>query len=149
MLPPPMTHEWTMEGERYKLVEWTRGGEKRLRAEYAMAIAAAPAAIEAVDGQDLYLEAVARECLKEAPDVFWDTRPAQAQTNGTPLRVVTFEQVPRALWALFVVEVNAFLGKIFPAAAAEPQSVPSAGAATADSVAALETVSALPRGRAE
>jgi hypothetical protein len=149
MLPPPITHTWTMEGERYTLVEWTRGGEKRLRAEYAIAIAAAPAAIEAVDGQDLYLEAVARECLKEAPDLFWETRPAQAQTNGTPLRVVTFEQVPRALWALFVVEVNAFLGKIFPAAAAESQSVPGPGPAAADPVAALEAVPALPRGRAQ
>jgi hypothetical protein len=149
MLPLPITHEWTMEGEHYKLVEWTRGGEKRLRAEYAMAISASPAVIESVDGQDLYLEAVARECLKEAPDVFWDTRPANAQTNGTPQRVVTFEQVPRALWALFVVEVNAFLGKIFPAAAAEPQSGTSPGPATADPVAALETVPALPRGRAE
>jgi hypothetical protein len=149
MLPKPIEHRFTIEGDEYLLVEWTRGGERRLRADYAMAIAAAPAVIENVDGNDLYAEAVARECLKQAPDVFWETRPANAQQNGTPTRVVTFEKVPRALWLEFTKGLNAFLAKIFPATPPEHEGLPEPGPPAADAVAALETVPPRPRGRAE
>lgn len=119
MLPKLIEHTFTLDGESYRLVEWDRGGERRLKAEYAMAIAPAPGVLENIDGGNLYAEAVARECLKEAPDIFWTTRPAQAGQNGTPSRVVSLEHVPRALWEQFRAEVDRFLGLIFPAAAAE------------------------------
>ena len=61
MLPTPIEHRFLIDGDPYLLVEWTRGGERRIRAEYAMAIAAAPGVIDTLDGANLYAEAVARE----------------------------------------------------------------------------------------
>jgi hypothetical protein len=149
MLPPPIEHRCTIDHETYVLLEWDRGGERRIKADYAMAIAAAPSVLEAIDGANLYAEAVARECLREAPDVFWELRPAAASQNGTPKRVVTLEHIPRALWELFRKEVDAFLAQIFPALPAAPGAAPDPGPADALSVAAPQTVSAVFRGRAE
>jgi hypothetical protein len=149
MLPSPIEHRFVIEGEAYRLVEWTRGGERRLRAEYAIALAPAMAALDAIDGANLYAEAVARECLKEAPEVFWESRPATAGINGTPTRVVTLEHVPRALWERFRAEVDVFIGKIFPALSPEPPAAPPAGPGEPVAVAAPETVSPVLRGRAE
>ena len=149
MLPAPIEHTFVLEHERYRLVEWTRGGERRLRTDYAMAIAQSPQVIEALDGADLYAEAVARECLKEAPDIFWEEFPALAGTNGTPRRVVSFERVPRTLWEAFRKEIDAFLGKIFPPLPAEPDCPDDARAADPQSVALVETVPTMLRGRAE
>lgn len=149
MLPPPIEHVFAIDGHPYRLVEWTRGGERRIRLEYAMAIAAAPGVIDGMDGQSLYAEAVARECLVEAPDLFWQTQAPGASQNGTPRRVVTLEQVPRALWALFLVEVEAFLGKIFPSAPQDAVSSAPAGPGEPVAVATLEAVSPMLRGRAE
>src|SRR5262245_39988961 len=101
MLPAPIEHRFSIDGEPYLLVEWTRGGERRLRADYAMAIAGAPGVIDSLDGASLYAEAVARECLKEAPAIFWEELPAQGMQNGQPRRVVTLERVPRRLWEAF------------------------------------------------
>ena len=149
MLPAPIEHTFRLEHEHYRLVEWTRGGERRLRTEYAMAIAQSPQVIEALDGADLYAEAVARECLREAPDVFWEELPALAGSNGTPRRVVSFERVPRALWELFRKEIDAFLGKIFPPLPADPSRPDDTRPAEPQSVALVETVPAMLRGRAE
>jgi len=149
MLPPPIEHRFVLDGEPYLLREWDRGGERRLRADYAMAIAAAPTVLESIDGANLYAEAVARECLKEAPDLFWETLPPAAGSNGTPRRVVTLEHVPRALWEQFRQGVDQFLGKIFPPLSTELGPAPAPDPGPALGVAPLETVSPMLRGRAE
>lgn len=138
-----------IDGEKYCLVEWTRGGERRLRAEYAMAIAAAPGVIDSVDGKSLYAEAVARECLKEAPAIFWEELPAQAGQNGQPRRVVNVERVPRRLWEAFIEEVTAFLALLFPAPVTILEPGPGPGPRDAAALAPAETVSPVLRGRAE
>lgn len=149
MLPPPIEHRFTIEGEPYLLVEWDRGGERRIRSEYAIAIAPAPQVMESLDGASLYSEAVARECLKEAPEYFWTTRTPAATLNGTPTRVVSLEHVPRVIWEQFRQEVDTFLGKIFPTIpetiAPAPQGRPEQSLA----VATPQNVSAGLRGRAE
>jgi hypothetical protein len=149
MLPVPIEHAFIIEGERYRLVEWTRGGEKRIRAEYAMTIAAAPAVIDSLDGANLYAEAVARECLKEAPALFWETLPAQGEMNGQPRRVVSCEHVPRKLWEAFRKEIDAFLGLLFPAPPTEAGGGPAPGPAEPTGMAAAEAVPAVFRGRAQ
>lgn len=180
MLPPPIEHRFRLDGEPYCLVEWTRGGEKRLRADYAAALVAqAPDLVaslerpevardplraaerlgatarqlsillEGLDGADLYAEAVARECLTEAPEIFWESRPAPGGSNGASLRVVTLERVPRRLWELFRQEVTAFLALIFPAVSAAPADLSGTGPDESLSVAVAETLSPVLRGRAE
>jgi len=149
MLPKPIEYEFIIENERYLLVEWTRGGERRLKSDYALAIAPAPREIEAIDGANLYAEAVARECLREAPAVFWREALPAGAVNGTPTRVVTFEQVPRALWERFRGEVDAFLALIFPLVPAEPDRASPARAPDAVELAAPAAVSPGFRGRAE
>jgi hypothetical protein len=149
MLPAPIEHTFALEGERYRLVEWDRGGERRIKVDYALAISPAPSVLESIDGANLYVEAVARECLREAPDLFWEMRPAAASQNGTPSRVVTLEKIPRQLWEQFRKEVDAFIALIFPAAppSLEPASPASAGESLA--VAAAQALSPVLRGRAE
>lgn len=149
MLPAIVEHVFTIEGEHYRLVEWDYGGEARIKLDYALAIAPAPTTLEAINGSSLYAAAVARECLKEAPEHFWSPRPAQAPLNGTPTRVITLEHCPRALWELLRKEIDAFLGKIFRELPAEPEHAGAAGPADAVGVAPLEAFPALPRGRAE
>lgn len=149
MLPSPIEHRFQIDHEPYCLVEWDRGGERKIRMEYAMAIAAAPSVIEAMDGINLYAEAVARVCLREAPDIFWETRPAVAGANGTPTSVVTFDHVPRALWEAFRKEVDAFLALIFPALPAEPESASARRPDESPVLAAAQAVSPVLRGRAE
>jgi hypothetical protein len=149
MLPKPIEYRFTIEGDDYLLVEYDRGGERRLKAEYALAIAAAPEVLDSLDGRNLYAEAVARECLKEAPPIFWETRPAGAAQNGQPTRVVTLEHIPRALWEQFREGVDRFLGMIFPALSAEPGPAPDPGPAEPVALAAAQAVSPVLRGRAE
>jgi hypothetical protein len=149
MLPEPIQHTFQIDGERYTLREWTRGGERRIRLEYAMAIAAAPTVIEPLDGASLYTEAVARVCLTEAPEIFWETQPAAASTNGAQVRVVTFEAVPRRLWEAFRKEVDAFLGLIFPPLSEESPGPSAAGADEPPAMALVEGLSPVLRGRAE
>jgi hypothetical protein len=149
MLPAPIEHHFVIDGEPYRLVEWTRGGERRLRAEYAMAIAAAPTVIDIVDGQSLYAEAVVRECLKEAPAIFWETLPAQEGSNGQPRRVISCERIPRALWEAFRKEVDAFLALLFPP---QPTDLPAGDGPGQGDTARLEVaeaVSPVIRGRAQ
>ena len=149
LVPEPLEHRFSIEGESFLLVEWDRGGEKRIKVDYAMNLTPAPTVLESIDGGNLYAEAVARECLKEAPALFWETRPALANQNGTPARVVTLEHVPRLLWDRFRQEVDAFLAKLFPAVSVDAQPASAAGPGDADAVAPAETLSAGMRGRAE
>lgn len=148
MFPARREHRFTLDGEPYCLVGWTRGADRRIRAEYAVGIAAAPAVLDAVDGADLYAEAVARECLTEAPEIFWETRPAAAGQNGMPSRVATFDNVPLALWDAFRKEVETFVALFRPAPAADVALVADAGEAGPDAVAVAQTVPARPVGRA-
>lgn len=147
--PLPYEHRFSLDGEPYLLVAPTRGGDRRIRAELAMAIAPAPAMLDSMDGGNLYAEAVARECLKEAPDVFWESRPAPAGSNGTPSRVVTLEHVPLDLWERFRSEVDAFVAHFRPGATAVPVLASEPGEREPDAVAGVETVPPRLRGRAE
>ncbi|PWT77616.1 MAG: hypothetical protein C5B60_02380 [Chloroflexi bacterium] len=149
MLRAPIDYTFTIEGQRYRLVEWDRGGERRFRAEYALAIASAPDVLGGIDGQDLYTEAVARECLREAPDLFWTQRPPAAGSNGTLTRVPTFEHIPHALWEVFRQEVNTFLTQVFPPLPTTDPPAPPGGSADAVPVADAQAVPAVFRGRAE
>jgi hypothetical protein len=145
----PIEHRFTLEGDAYCLKEWTRGQERRMRAGYALAISAGPQTLEEIDGIDLWAEAVARECLTEAPPLWWETLPAVAGDNGTPRRLITTEQIPRALWEAFRGEVNRFLEAIFPAPAALAASPAGPGPDLQGVVESPETVPAVFRGRAE
>ena len=148
--PQPYEHRFVLDGDSYLLVGWTRGGDRRINAAYALAIAAVPGLmLDAVDGNNLYTEAVARECLKEAPDLFWESVPPPAGTNGTATRVVTFEQVPIQLWERFRKEVDAFVAHFRPVPASVPGLAPASGAGEPDAVAALETVPPRFSGRAQ
>lgn len=149
MLPAPIEHRFIIDGEPYLLVEWTRGGERKIKIDYAISLTPAPTVLESIDGANLYAEAVARECLKEAPAIFWETRPAVAGANGTPSRVVTLDQIPRRLWDQFRTEVDMFLQKLFPPTNADLDVASGASPAEPVSVAAAETVSPVLRGRAE
>jgi len=149
MLPAPIEHRFRIDGEPYLLVQWDRGGDRRMKAEFAIAIAPAPGVIDTLDGQNLWREAVARECLREAPDLFWDARPAAATQNGLPYRVVSLDKIPMALWDLFAKEVDAFLALIFPAAPAESGGTPTPGDADALAVAGAQALPSVFRGRAE
>lgn len=149
MLPAPIEHRFTIDDAHYCLVEWDRGGERRIKADYALAISPAPSVMDSMDGANLYAEAVARECLKEAPALFWAPLPPETPVNGTVRRVVTLEHIPRALWEAFRKEVDVFVGKIFSPAAPESAPALAAGPEHALAVAAVETVSPVLRGRAE
>src|ERR1051325_7281221 len=148
MIPPPIEHRFTIDGEHYCLVEWTRGSERRLRQDYALALSLAPGVIDAIDGADLYAEAVSRECLKEAPALWWEDQPAAPQ-NGKPRKVMTFDRVPRALWEVYRKELDAFLGKLFPVLPAPSENAPPAVPADAPRVAPAQDLPPVFSGRAE
>jgi hypothetical protein len=149
MLPTIIDHSFVLEGERYRLVEWDRGGERRIKADYAMAIAPAPSVIESIDGANLYAEAVARECLREAPDIFWEARVLAPTQNGTTTRSVMLDKVPRALWEQFRKEVDHFVSLIFPPPAVASEPAPPPGAGEPVAVAPAQALSPVLRGRAE
>jgi hypothetical protein len=148
--PHPYEHRFTLDGEPYRLVGWTRGGDRRINADYALALSTVPGLVlDAVDGGNLYAEAVSRECLTEAPDLFWESKPPAPGTNGTVTRVATFDQVPIQLWERFRTEVNAFVAQFRPVPGAVPGVAPDPGTAEPDAVAALDAVPPRLSGRAE
>jgi hypothetical protein len=150
MIPPvPYEHRFRLDDDDYLLVGWSRAADRRIRADYALGIAAAPAVLDTIDGADLYAECVARECLKEAPECFWETRPPLASDNGTPRRVFSVEQVPLDLWERFRTEVNAFVAHFRPVSAPTTVVAPAASAGEPDALAVAETVPPRLRGRAE
>ena len=149
MVPKPLDYRFRIDDDTYLLVQPTRGGDRRIRQQFALAIAAAPAVIDSMDGENLMVEAIAQECLKEAPPYFWQELPATASSNGQPRQVVNCDGVPLAVWELFRTEVLAFRAQCFPGYAAESPPVDAAGAEPAAGVATVETLPAILRGRAE
>ena len=114
MLPKPLEYAFVIEDEPYLLVECSRGGQERYRREFALAIAAAPAVLDSVDGVNLLAQAVARQCLRLAPEVFWKDHISvalrhAAATNGHLWESVYFEAVPLRIWEQFRKEVDAFM----------------------------------------
>jgi hypothetical protein len=152
MFPAPIEHTFTIDGELYRLVEYTRGGEQRIHQTFAASLVVAgipEATMRSVDGSNLYVEAVARECLKEAPDYFWEERVSAAGQNGRPQRHLTFEQVRLPVWTELCREVNTFLEQIFRLAAPEALAPLPARPPDADAVAAPHHAPTRPYGRAE
>lgn len=147
--PPPYEHHFTIDGERYTLVGWSLEGDNRIHLDYAMAIAPVPGVLDAIYGAHLYAQAVVRECLKEAPALFWETAPVPAGTNGAPARVVTLRHVSMALWDQLRPEVDAFVAQFRPAAAPLIGLAPDPGQTEPHAVAVAETVPAPHRVRAE
>jgi hypothetical protein len=149
MLPPPLEHRFTLEGETYCLTGWTRGGERRIHAQYALALGPQPATLEAIDGGSLYDEAVAAECLREAPDYWWTQAPPAAGSNGLPQRVFNCDRIPAGLWRDFREEVAKFLAKIFQRPTPDVRADAPAGAGDPPAMAAPEALAPGLRGRAE
>src|SRR5215831_7881043 len=138
MPPAPMEHRYTIDGEAYCLREATMyEGQQRIQQYYALALTLQPGllhpdtgqpllptealwgsyrhALEATNGNALYVKAVIQECLVEAPDFWWVPQPVQPALNGTTRRVVTFKDVPWRIWQQQFREVNVFLDAIFRA----------------------------------
>lgn len=148
MFPEPITHRFTIAGEPYCLVEYDTAGEDRIRAYYSAGIASAPDVMDALYGVDLYAKAVARECLKEAPAIFWkEQRPAASQ-NGEAVKVISFEGVHRLQWAALRKEVDSFLESLQKTVPDAPASTIPAVPAEPPHVELVETVPALLQGRA-
>jgi len=168
---PPIEHHYTLEGERYILREATMmEGQQRIGQCYALALTLAPGTInpdtgaplvynealwagyahnlESMYGAALYAKAVTQECLVEAPDLWWLPQPVSPSQNGTTRRILTFKDIPAALWSAHLQEVQVFLEKIFRLQT--PDAAPASGGRSAESdlVEDPHPVSPL-RGRAE
>jgi len=123
----PVTHNFFIDSQPYRLQEWGHEGAMRIQLAYAHDIAQVPGGVlEALYGADRYANAVVRECLVEAPPFWWEADPTIGPMNGTPRRRVTFAQVSNAHWVAMLREVNAFLEAIFHADD-PPQDRPDAG----------------------
>jgi hypothetical protein len=114
---PPIEHAFTIQGDAYVLTECGRGGQERYRREFALAIAAAPDILNNLDGINLFAQAVARQCLRQASDAFWrpDVTPAVRKTaiaEGELWRLVSFEAVPLDVWEEFRQGVDAFIARL-------------------------------------
>lgn len=151
MLPAPLTHTFQVDGETFTLTEYqTRGSEARIQATYAQALNPAPLPIEMYDGNNLWVEAIAKECLSQAPAWCWRDRLAgEAPSRFDPLRVVTLEAFSRFTWPQFRKEVNAFLADLRPSLPADDAPALNGVPTDTPSVDAPQAVPALLRGRAE
>lgn len=151
MSRPPLEHRFVIDGDPYCLVEYTtRGGERRIQEAFALRLAKAPSVIDALDGANLYAEAVAQECLKQAPESCWRLRTTDDVPNHWDARrVVSLDQYPLEHWAAFRREVDAFLASLPRLLPATPPSDPGALPADAPVVADPHEVPAVFRGRAE
>jgi hypothetical protein len=176
MLPTPLEHSYTLDGERYTLREAVMfEGQSRIQQYYALALALMPGALhpetglpiatqeplwsaaataysralENISGATCYAKAVTQECLVEAPDLWWVPQPVTPGMNGTVRRVVTFKNVTAALWTQHFREVNTFLEAIFRGQAETSAPVAPGGAAEPDAVAPAQALTPVLRGRAE
>jgi hypothetical protein len=180
MLPARIEHRFQIDAASYCLTEWDRGGDKRIKIDYALSlIAAADSAgalpspvsaqpdfqayaerlssmsrhlsslIEVLDGDNLWVEAIARECLTEAPDIFWDAPAPASGANGMSTKRVKLDTIPRALWHQFRREVLVFRDQIFRQEQAESLAADTGRAADQGGVAPAEAVPPVFRGRAE
>jgi hypothetical protein len=152
---PPIDHAFTIQGDAYLLTECGRGGQERYRREFALAIAAAPDILNGLDGINLSAQAVARQCLRQAPEAFWrtDITPAARKTaavEGTLWQLVSFEAVPLDVWEQFRKEVDTFLVRLPQPLPDVPEPAPAPVPREPVRVAAPEDVSAAVfRGRAQ
>jgi hypothetical protein len=152
---PPIEHAFTIQGDSYVLTECGRGGQERYRREFALAIAAAPDILDRLDGINLYAQAVARQCLRQAPEAFWrmDVTPAARKTaaaEGELWRLVSFEAAPLDVWEQFRKEVDAFIARLPQPLPETPEPAPSAMPTEPVGVALVEDVpAAVFRGRAQ
>lgn len=151
MLRTPHTHTFTIEGDTFTLTEYqTRGSEARIQATYAESINSAPLAKEMYDGGNLWVEAVAKECLSQAPAWCWrDRMQGEVPSRFDPLRLITLEAFPRRTWPLFRKEVNAFLADL--PQPLQPDDVPDPASLSreSDAVAAPQVVPVILPRRAE
>jgi hypothetical protein len=151
MLKDPMTRTFQIAGELFTLTEYqTRGSEARIQVTFAQALNPAPVALDMYDGSNLWIEAVAKECLSDAPAWCWRQRQgSDAPSRFDAQRVITLEAFDRLTWPLFRKEVNAFLADL--PQPLQPDEPPAAVRVPpdADSVATAETLPAVFRGRAE
>lgn len=154
MLPDIVDHHFTIQGAPYQLLECGRGGQERYRREFALAIAAAPGILDSVDGINLLAQAVARQCLRQAPEVFWksDVTIAEkkaAQANGHLWELVTFEDVPLTVWEEFRQQVDFFMVRLPQPRQPDTPAASEPGTADTDPVETPEAVPAVFRGRAQ
>jgi hypothetical protein len=151
MLKPPYTYTFRIDGDTFTLTEYqTRGSEARIQLLYAQALNPAPLPLSMHDGGNLWVEAVAKECLSQAPAWCWRDRfPDEAGSRFDPNRVVTLEEFPRLSWPIFRKEVNAFLADLPQVIQPDHTPTPRSVSRDADPLDAFETVPALLRGRAE
>jgi hypothetical protein len=152
---PPIEHVFTIQGDSYVLTECGRGGQERYRREFALAIAAAPDILDRLDGINLFAQAVARQCLRQAPEAFWraDVTPAArkvALAEGTLWQLVSFEETPLDVWEEFRKHVDTFLVRLPQPLPDVPEPAPAPVPAEPVGVAAPEDVpTAVFRGRAQ
>jgi hypothetical protein len=146
MLPPRPQHEFVVNSHRFVAVRYTRGGERRIRQQHALSLSllgVMPDVLAALDGDNLYQEALLHEVLTEAPRHWWEEAPATPGTNGTPKRVLSFEQVDPDEFRAVAVEVTHFLTSF---RADQPASAPPAGPTDASGLADAQAVPAPFRG---
>jgi hypothetical protein len=152
---PPIEHAFTIQGDAYVLTECGRGGQERYKREFGLAIAAAPDILDRLDGVNLFAQAVARQCLRQAPEAFWrtDSTPAARKTaaaEGELWRLVSFEAVPLDVWEQFRKEVDALVARLPQPLPDVPEPSPAPVSTEPVGVAAPEDVpAAVFRGRAQ
>lgn len=111
MFPSP-AHRFLVDGHQFHFRKPSRAGERRIRLQTALALSlqgVSPGLLEALDGDNLYMEAMLVEGLTEAPAHWWETAPMVPQANGTPTRALSFEQVDPDEFAAVCQEVRTFL----------------------------------------
>jgi hypothetical protein len=153
MLRAPIEHQFSIDGESYILRESGRGGQERYRREFALALAAAPDILDRIDGVNLYAQAVARQCLRQAPACFWRMDVTSAvRAAAAPDRLwelVSFEQVGLEVWEHFRKEVDAFVAQLPQPLPDESQPAPPGLPTHEDAVAVAEAVPPAFRGHAQ
>lgn len=155
MLPAPHTHQFHVNGEPYTLRVPGRAGDRRIQQQYALALSQqgiTPTLLHALDGDNLYVEAVATECLVEAPEYWWKTPPAPTPKGASPNgveKIVSFEHVPLDIWQQFRQEVETFLATFPGVVTTAVGETPSGRPEDADPVARPQNIPAVFRGVAE
>jgi hypothetical protein len=145
----PLSHRFLIDGEAFCLVEYNHAEERLIQMKYAQLIAPAPL-LDYLFAEDLYAEATAAVCLREAPAWCWQPVPPNQPVNGTPTRVFDISQSPRTFWPKLRAEVAVFRGLLRDDVSAVHGDVaaPGAGPSEPDTVAPPQAVSPAFRGHA-
>jgi hypothetical protein len=148
-MQPPLMHRFTIDGEPFCLVEYNHAEERLIQAKYAQLIAPAPL-LDYLFADDLYAEATAAVCVKEAPAWCWQTVPPGQPVNGTPTRVFDISQSPRTFWPKLRAEIDVFRGLLRDSVPAPRGDVAASepGSSEPDVLASPQTVSPAFRGHA-